>query len=89
MKPWKLGMKMSKVIVEQVLVWIRLLGLDLKYWGQPDLTKTTRLVGKPVKANIATTMKEKLMYPRVMVEVLVNKTYLDSVLFENEMGEDN
>lgn len=32
-------------------------------------------------------MKEELKYVRVMVEVPLNKTYSESVLFENETGQ--
>ncbi|XP_075100397.1 uncharacterized protein LOC107821039 [Nicotiana tabacum] len=80
-------MEIMNVIVEQVPIWIRLVGLDLKYWGQASLIKIAGLVGKPVKADTATTRKEKLMYARVMVEVPLNKTYPDSVMFENELGQ--
>lgn len=51
------------------------------------MIKIAGLVGKPVKEDTATTMKEKLMHARVIVEVPLNKTYPESVLFENEMGE--
>ncbi|XP_075099405.1 uncharacterized protein LOC107783472 [Nicotiana tabacum] len=39
------------------------------------------------QADTTTTRKEKLMYARVMVEVPLNKAYLDSVMFENELGQ--
>ncbi|XP_070050887.1 uncharacterized protein [Nicotiana tomentosiformis] len=86
-KPWKLGMEMSKIMVEPVPIWIRLVVLDLKYWGQAALAKIAGLVGKPVKADTATTRKEKLMYARVMVEVPLNKIYTDTIMFENELGQ--
>lgn len=86
-KPWKPGMEIMNVIVEQVPIWIRLVGLDLKYWGQAALAKIAGLVGKPVKADTTTTRKKKLMYARVMVEVPFNKAYPDSVMFENELGQ--
>ncbi|XP_019237198.1 PREDICTED: uncharacterized protein LOC109217412 [Nicotiana attenuata] len=86
-KPWKPGMEITNVTVEQVPIWIRLVGLDLKYRGQAALTKIAGLVGKPVKADTATTRKEKLMYARVMVEVPLNKAYPYSVMFENELGQ--
>ncbi|XP_019263742.1 PREDICTED: uncharacterized protein LOC109241455 [Nicotiana attenuata] len=67
-KPWKPEMEITNVTVEKVPIWIRLVGLDLKYWGQAALTKIAGLVGKPVKADTATTRKEKVMYARVIVE---------------------
>lgn len=86
-KPWKPGMEINYRMVEQVPIWIRLVDLDLKYWGQTALTKIAGLVEKPVKANTATMMKEKLMYARVMVEVPLSKTYPELVLFENKVGQ--
>ncbi|XP_070007274.1 uncharacterized protein [Nicotiana sylvestris] len=84
---WKPGMEMSKIMVEQVPIWTWLVGLDLKYWGQAALAKIAGLVGKPIKADTATKGKDKLMYARVMVEMPMNKTYPDAILFENELGQ--
>lgn len=39
-----------------------------------------------MKADTATTSKEKLMYARVMVEVPLNQLYPDMIMFENELG---
>lgn len=40
-----------------------------------------------MKDDTSTTTKEKLMYARVMVEVPLNKTYPDRIMFENELGQ--
>src|SRR5688572_26648021 len=63
-KAWKSGIEMSKIMVDKVPIWIRLPNLDLKYWGKAALTKIAGLVGKPIKADSATTTKEKLMFAR-------------------------
>lgn len=83
-KLWRPDVEMNKVMVEKVLIWIKLIGLGLKYWGQTTLTKIAGLVGKPVKANTTTTMKEKLMCVRVLVKVQLNQTYPDTIMFESE-----
>lgn len=57
----------------------------MKYWEKGALTKIVGLVGNPVKANSATTMKQRLMYARVMVEVKMNHPLPNTVLFENEV----
>ncbi|XP_060195284.1 uncharacterized protein LOC132624535 [Lycium barbarum] len=80
-------MDTSKTMVENVPIWIRLVGLDLKYWGQRALTKIAGLIGKPIKTDSATKLKERLVYARVMVEVPMNKTYPEFVMFENERGQ--
>lgn len=44
------------------------------------------MIGKPLKADRATTNKEQLAFVRVLVEVSINKIYPTQVMFENEMG---
>lgn len=83
-KPWRPEKEMNKITAENVPIWIKLIGLDLKYWRQVTLTKIAGLVGKLVKADAKTTMKERLLYARVLVEVQLNQTYPDIILFESE-----
>lgn len=77
---------MSKEKVDRIPVWIRLKGLDIKYWGNNALTKISGMIEKPLKADRATTNKERLAFARVLVEVSVNQKYPTQVMFENEMG---
>lgn len=50
-------MEMSKVLVDKVPILIRLLELDLKYWGKGVLTKISGLIGKPINTDDVTTSK--------------------------------
>ncbi|XP_060202694.1 uncharacterized protein LOC132631110 [Lycium barbarum] len=84
---WEPDVEMNKTIVEKVPVWVRLEGLELKYWGQTALTKIASLIGKPLKIDNATNMRERLMYARRMVEVTLNQACPDFVMFENEKGQ--
>ncbi|XP_059315818.1 uncharacterized protein LOC132066531 [Lycium ferocissimum] len=86
-KGWEPDVEMNKTVVEKVPVWVRLEGLELKYWGQTALTKIASLIGKPLKIDSATNMRERLMYARIMVEVPLNQTCPDFVMFENEKGQ--
>lgn len=86
-KLWRPNVEMNKVMVEKVPIWIKLIGLDLKYWGQTILTKIAGLVGKSVNADTATSMKEMLMYARVLVKVQLNQTYPDIIMFESKTGQ--
>lgn len=45
------------------------------------------MVGNPLKADKATTMKERMTYARVLVEVPINMAFPDTVMFENEYGQ--
>ncbi|XP_019254992.1 PREDICTED: uncharacterized protein LOC109233561 [Nicotiana attenuata] len=67
-------------------MWIRFIGLDIKYWGQAALTKLAGLVGKPLKADRATTQKERLTFARVLVEVKPHQSYPNTIMFEDEKG---
>lgn len=44
------------------------------------------MVGKPLKADRATTNKERLAFARVLDEVSINQQYPKQVMFENEVG---
>lgn len=44
------------------------------------------LVGKPIKSDQATTLKDRITYARYMVEVDINGKFPDEIEFVNEMG---
>ncbi|XP_019238924.1 PREDICTED: uncharacterized protein LOC109218978 [Nicotiana attenuata] len=85
-KPWNPDMDLKKESVDLIPMWIRFIGLDIKYWGQTALTKLAGLVGKPLKADQATTQKERLIYARVLVEVKPHQKYPNTIMFEDEKG---
>lgn len=76
MKPWSPGLDVMKEKVTDVPIWIRLPGLDLKYWGRSALMKIAGILGKPIKTDRATAQKDILDYARVMVEVAVEGSFL-------------
>ncbi|XP_016479315.1 uncharacterized protein LOC107800626 [Nicotiana tabacum] len=85
-KPWKADCDVTKDKVYRIPIWIRLVGLDVKYWGKNSLTKITSLIGTPLKADKAMTNRDKMTYARVLVEIPLNQEYPTSVMFENEYG---
>ncbi|XP_075092350.1 uncharacterized protein LOC142172591 [Nicotiana tabacum] len=85
-KQWQPDIEMKKEIMDNIPVWIRLSGLNVKYCGKQALAKITGMVGNPLKADKVTTMKERMTYARVLVEVPINKVFPDTVIFENEHG---
>ncbi|XP_019236840.1 PREDICTED: uncharacterized protein LOC109217066 [Nicotiana attenuata] len=85
-KPWKPDMEITKEQMKNISIWVRLVGLDIKYWGQAALTKIAGLIGQPLKADAATTNRDRLIYARVLVEVKLNQQYPTSIRFENEIG---
>ncbi|XP_019225380.1 PREDICTED: uncharacterized protein LOC109206958 [Nicotiana attenuata] len=85
-KPWKQDIDMKKETIDRIPIWIRLIGLDIKYWGKSALTKIAVMVGKPLKADSATSQKERLTFARILVEVSINQQYPSTIMFENEYG---
>lgn len=86
-KPWSPDIDTrKKETFNKVPIWIRLPGLDIKYWSKNALTKIAGLVGNPLKADRATTWKERMTFARVLVEVALDQPYPQSVMFENEVG---
>lgn len=77
-------MPFEKTNVELVPIWIKLPGLTIKYWGERSLFKMASLVGKPVKMD--NTMKDRLNFARVMVEVQMKQELPEEISFCNEHG---
>lgn len=85
-KPWKPDIDVTNEMVENVPIWVRLVGLDINYWGKSALTKIAGMVGNPLKADMATIQKDRLTYARVLIEMPLTKEYPKDIMFENEMG---
>ncbi|KAK4708976.1 hypothetical protein R3W88_029901 [Solanum pinnatisectum] len=65
--------EVTKETVDKVPIWIRMVGLDIKYWGKTTLTKIAGMVGR-------------LTFARILVEIPLHQEYLTKVRFENEVG---
>ncbi|KAJ8536725.1 hypothetical protein K7X08_035126 [Anisodus acutangulus] len=79
-------MEFSKEELQSVLIWIKLPGLDFKYWSQRGLSVIGSLVGKPLMVDKHTAMKLGLNFATLLVEVKVGEELPDEVLFRNEKG---
>lgn len=71
--PWSVDLDVKRIDVSCVPIWVRLMDLDLKYGGQQTLMKLASQLGKPIKTDRATTMKELLSYARVLVEMSIEQ----------------
>lgn len=85
-KAWAPEMEFSKEELLTVPIWIRLPGLDFKYWSAKGLSKIGSLVGKPLMVDKQTEKKLGLSYARMLVEVNVGQKLPEEVLFRNEKG---
>lgn len=85
-KPWSADLDVKNIDISSVLIWVRIMKFDLKHWGQHTLMKLGSILGKPLKTDRATAMKELLQYTRLLIEVPINVGLPDSINFENEWG---
>ncbi|XP_030495223.2 uncharacterized protein LOC115711020 [Cannabis sativa] len=86
MKPWDPNENYKKEDVQKVPVWVQLEELELKYWGQKSLFKIVAQVGNPIMVDSVTRERERLNYPRILVEVQMDQNLPDLLEFENEFG---
>lgn len=86
-KPWSADLDIKNLDVSSVPVWVRLMELDLMYLGQNTLMKLGSILGKPIKTDKATTMRELLHYARIFIEVSIEDELPEIISFENEWGD--
>ncbi|XP_074306305.1 uncharacterized protein LOC141641547 [Silene latifolia] len=85
---WEPNVKITKMSVKTVPIWVKLVGLDLKFWGVKCLEKLASLVGKFVRVDDRTLDKLLLGYAKVMVEVEVDQHFPDRIRFDDENGQE-
>ena len=61
-------------------------GLEIKYWGIKSLFKIVEQVGKPIQVDDSTKHRDKLMFPRVLIEVNIGQEFVHNVSFIDEFG---
>ncbi|CAI9109477.1 OLC1v1009299C1 [Oldenlandia corymbosa var. corymbosa] len=85
-KPWDVekGLKYSNV--EKAPVWIRLYGLELKYWHENSMSRLASSTGVPLQADEYTVSKSRVQYARILVEMEISETVPDKSVFEDECG---
>ena len=72
--------------MKQVPLWIKLPGLDVKYWGEKRLFKIVGQVGKAIRVDQATKNRDKLMFAKVLVEANIGQLCPKQIQFVNEKG---
>ncbi|XP_074300361.1 uncharacterized protein LOC141631613 [Silene latifolia] len=78
-------LEMTKEYMKTVTAWIRLHKQPLKFWGK-GLPKIAKLVGEYVKSDVATEERTRLVYARVMVEMVVDQQLPTTISFKDEKG---
>lgn len=85
-KAWNLYMEFSRDELYTVPIWVKLPGLEFKYWSQKGLSKIGSLIGKPLMVDNHTEKKIGLTIARLLIEVDMNAKLPDKVYFRNEKG---
>ncbi|XP_074266553.1 uncharacterized protein LOC141589828 [Silene latifolia] len=83
---WSPEVDLIKTSVQTVPIWVKLTGLDLKFWGVASLKKISGLIGDFVHCDEATTHKTFLGYARLLVDVKVDQSFPASLQFKDEKG---
>lgn len=77
-------MEFTKGEVYTVPIWIKLPGLDYKYWSSKGLSKLGSLIGELVMVDQYTERKIGLNFARLLVDVGMDTKLPDSIMFRNE-----
>ncbi|XP_062113584.1 uncharacterized protein LOC133824649 [Humulus lupulus] len=85
-KPWSADLDTLKE-VKIVLVWIRLPGLGLQYWGTKCLSAHMSTIGNPILVDKVTKDRTMVQFARVLVEVEITEELCKTIQFLNEKGQ--
>ncbi|KAH0738394.1 hypothetical protein KY290_037099 [Solanum tuberosum] len=85
-KAWSPDMKFTREEPYTVPIWIKLPGVDFKYWSLKGFSKIGSLVGKPLMVDRNTEKKIGLNFARLLVEVVLDAQLPETILFRNEKG---
>ncbi|XP_074277924.1 uncharacterized protein LOC141601531 [Silene latifolia] len=81
---WSPEVDLVKNNVQTVPIWLKLSGLDLKFWGVACLKRISALIREFFRYDEATIHKTFLGYARMLVDVQVNESFPDSIQFKDE-----
>ncbi|XP_074305823.1 uncharacterized protein LOC141641045 [Silene latifolia] len=83
---WKPEMELIKHEVKSIPIWMKMYGLDIKFWGTGCLSKISGLVGKYLRCDDATNHRAFLGYARILVEVQIGQEFPTEIVFMDELG---
>ena len=84
-KQWEDGMDFDESF-NRIPIWIQMPNLPLKFWGENCMKKIVGLVGRPIKADSATSSKERIAFARFLVEMNIHDVYPEQIEFMDEKG---
>ncbi|XP_074291683.1 uncharacterized protein LOC141618468 [Silene latifolia] len=85
-KEWTPDAVLIKHDVQKVPVWMKLHGLEVKFWGNTCLRKLSEEVGRYIMCDDATANRSFFGYARVLIEVQIGQEFPKELLFKDELG---
>lgn len=85
-KFWEPDTKFTREALYTVPIWVKLPGLNFKYWSLKGLSKIGSLIRKAIMVDHNTEKKMGLNFARLLIEVEVDPNLPDKVIFRNEKG---
>ncbi|XP_059306501.1 uncharacterized protein LOC132057943 [Lycium ferocissimum] len=86
-KAWDPEMEFTREALYTVPIWVKLPGLEFKYWSLKGLSKIGSLIGKPIMVDQNIEKKKGLSFARLLVEVDIASMLPDKIFFKNERGD--
>ncbi|XP_074313656.1 uncharacterized protein LOC141648843 [Silene latifolia] len=83
---WSADTELVKHEVTAVPIWIKLVGLELKFWGENALKKISGIIGEYIRCDDATVHKTLLSYAKILVKVKIDQKFPTAVEFMDEKG---
>ncbi|KAL2934858.1 hypothetical protein RDABS01_017977 [Bienertia sinuspersici] len=81
---WEDGLNLDFLEITKVPVWVCFPKLPLKYRG--CLEKLMSTIGKPIRADNATTCRDRISFTRLLVEMVIKGSFPEQLYFVNEHG---
>ncbi|XP_074304372.1 uncharacterized protein LOC141639082 [Silene latifolia] len=72
-KEWKPKSELIKHDVSRIPLWMKIYGLDIKFWGETCLKKICGSVGQFIKCDVPMAQRDFMGYARIMVEVQIGQ----------------
>ncbi|XP_057870798.2 uncharacterized protein LOC131077337 [Cryptomeria japonica] len=86
LRKWSPNMDMFDAFFETILVWVKLLGLPLKYWHEDIFKGIVGVFGELLSIDPMMTTRKRMVYARICVGVCRSKDLPSSVELVSKLG---
>ncbi|XP_077226360.1 uncharacterized protein LOC143862969 [Tasmannia lanceolata] len=84
---WDPDSSLQKKQLPDILVWVRLPGLHLKFWSQHGLSRIASLIGKPLYMDTQTAEATRLNYARMCIQISAKQVLPSSITLKTSSKE--